>query len=132
MASWAGVRPAGAAAAVEQLAERQPAQLLAEPVGSGDDHAAQLHERDLARLDRGVPRQQQQPQRLLMLAGTRPRPTLACKRRAGSTDGVELVIFAVQPPLAAAAAIDLMHLLATALQMTDKPGAVIAGPLDRP
>ena len=34
------------AAAVEQLAERQPAKLTAELVWGGDDHTAQLHERD--------------------------------------------------------------------------------------
>jgi hypothetical protein len=57
---------------------------------------------------------------------------LLCERKAGSTDCVELVVFAAQPPLAAAAAVDLMHLFALALQMTDKPGAVMAGALDRP
>ena len=135
VASCAGVRGAGAAeaaAAVEQLAERQPTQLVAELVGGGDDHAAQLHKRDLARVDRGSPGQQQKPQRLLMLAGSRPCPTLVCERRAGCTDCVELVVFAAQPPLAAAGAVDLMHLFALPLQVPDKSGAVVAGALDRP
>lgn len=38
----------------------------------------------------------------------------------------------MEPPLAAAGVVDLMHLLALALQVTDKPGAVVAGALDRP
>jgi hypothetical protein len=110
----------------------QPAQLVAEFVGCGDDHAAQLHERNLARVDRGSPGQQQKPQRLLMLPGSRSCPTLVCEGRASGTDRVELVVFATQPPLAAAGAVDLMHLFAPALQVTDKPGAVVAGALDRP
>ena len=53
-----------AAAAFEQLAGWQPAQLLAEPVGSGDDHAAQLRERFAADVDGAATSDQQQPQRL--------------------------------------------------------------------
>ncbi len=127
MASWVGRAGAGAAeaaAAVEQLAERQPTQLVAESVGGGHDHAAQLHERELAGyVDRGPPRQQQQPQRLLMLARARSCPTLVREGRASGTDCVELVVFAAQPPLAAAGAVDLMHLLALALKVPDKPAS---------
>src|SRR5262245_42125736 len=57
---------------------------------------------------------------------------LVCKGGPGGTDGVELVVFPAQPPLAAAGAVDLMHGLAAALQVTGKPGAVVAGALDRP
>jgi hypothetical protein len=75
VASWPGVRElerAEAAAAVEQLGKRQPAQLVADCFGCADDQAAQLHECDLARVERRSPRQQQEPQRLLMLASSRP------------------------------------------------------------
>ena len=129
----AGAGAAEAAAAVEQLAERQPTQLVAESVGGGHDHAAQLHERNSAGIDRGSPGQQQQPQRLLMLARARSCPTLVREGRASGTDCVELVVFAAQPPLAAAGAVDLMHLFAAlALKVPDKPGAVVAAALDRP
>ena len=57
---------------------------------------------------------------------------LVCERRAGGAHRVELVVFAAQPPLAAAGAVDLMHLFALALQATDKPGTVMAGAFDRP
>lgn len=67
-----------------------------------------------------------------MLAGSRSRPTLVCECGAGGTDCIELVVFAAQPPLAAAGAVDLMHALAAALQVTDEPGAVVAGAFDRP
>ena len=67
-----------------------------------------------------------------MLAGSRPRPILVHKRGAGGADGVELVVFAMEPPLAAAGVVDLVHLLALALHVPDKPGAVVAGALDRP
>ena len=77
---------AEAAAAVEQLADRQPPQLVAQPVGCGDDHAAQLHERDPALVDRAAPGEQQQPQRLLMLARARQSPALvASAERAART-----------------------------------------------
>ena len=51
---------------------------------------------------------------------------------AGGTDRVELVVFAASPPLAAAGAFDLPHLFVPALQVTDKPGPVVAAALDRP
>lgn len=38
----------------------------------------------------------------------------------------------MEPTLTSAGAVDLMHLLALALQLADKPGAVVAGALDRP
>ena len=67
-----------------------------------------------------------------MLASSRPRPMLVCKRRASGTDCVELVVFAAQTPLPAAAAVDLMRDLTAAVQVTDKTGAVVAAALDRP
>lgn len=47
-------------------------------------------------------------------------------------DCVELVVFAASPPLAAAGAFDLLHQFVPPLQVTDKPGAVVASALDRP
>ena len=99
----AAARAAEAAAAVEQLAGRQPAQLLAELVGRGDDHAAQLHERFAADVDGAATRDQQQPQRLPPLARSRQRERLAGERRPRRPGRVERVVLAAQPPLGCAA-----------------------------
>jgi hypothetical protein len=67
-----------------------------------------------------------------MLAGSRSYPMFVYEGRAGGTDCVELVVFAMEPRLSAAAAVDLMHLLVTALEVPYKPDAAVAGALDRP
>ena len=59
-------------------------------------------------------------------------PLLVCEGRAGGTDCVQLVVFAAQPPLAAAGAVDLMHLFALPLQTPDKSGTGVAAALDCP
>ena len=97
----ARARAAEAAAALEQLAERQPPQLVAELLGRGDDHAAQLHERFAADVDGAAAGDQQQPQRLPSLPCPRQRERLARERRARRPDRVERVVLAAQPPLVA-------------------------------
>jgi hypothetical protein len=57
------VRAAQAAAALEQPPDGQPAQLLAELVGGGHDHAAQLHERFAVDVDCAPSGDEQEPQR---------------------------------------------------------------------
>ena len=56
---------------------------LAELVGCGHDHAAQLHERFAANIDGAAAGEQQQPQRLLSLPRARQRQRLARERRRG-------------------------------------------------
>jgi hypothetical protein len=58
-------------------------------LGSGDDHAAQLHERLAPDVDRTPPRDQQQPQRLAPLPRARQRERLARKQHPRYTDRVE-------------------------------------------
>src|SRR5581483_12491502 len=67
-----------------------------------------------------------------MLAGSRLCSMLVRKRGAGSSDRVELVVFAMQPPLTPACAVDLVHMLAPPLQAAGKSSAVMACALDRP
>jgi len=55
------------APALEQTSLGQRLQLLAKPIGCGHDHAAQLHKRPPAHLDRAPACDQQQPQRLASL-----------------------------------------------------------------
>jgi hypothetical protein len=73
---------------------REPTQLLAEALGRGHDHAAQLHERLATDVDGAATREQQQPQRLAALSRARPRQRLTPERSAGGPDRVELVVFA--------------------------------------
>jgi hypothetical protein len=73
---------------------REPRQLLAEALGRGHDHAAQLHERLAANVDGAATGEQQQPQRLAVLSRARQRQGLAPERGAGGPDRVELVVFA--------------------------------------
>ena len=105
---------------------------MAELFGRGDDHAAQLHERNPTHVDRAAASKQQQPQRLASLPGSRQGERLARQRCAGGADRVERVVLTLQPPLVAWAAADLEHRLAAAAQMTGKPGTVMACTLDRP
>jgi len=90
---------AEATAAVEQPAERQRAQLVAEGLRRSDDDRAELCECFTADVDGAATGDQQQSQRLTTL----PRPR-QCERFAGQccprdADSVERVIFAGQPPL---------------------------------
>ena len=120
----ARARAAEAAAAFEQLAERQPPQLVAELVWCRDNHAAQLDESDASSVDSAPPSEQQQPQRLLVLPGSWRCALLGCEREAGGAHRVELVILAAQPPLGAACAFDLVYLLAVALQQAHEARAI--------
>jgi hypothetical protein len=61
---------------------REPTQLLAEALGRGHDHAAQLHERLAADVDGAATGEQQQPQRLAVLSRARQRQALAAPTRA--------------------------------------------------
>ena len=76
------------------------AELAAELLGCGDDHAAQLHERLAADVDGAASGDQQQPQRFAPLSRTRHRQRLAPECGACSANRVELVVFAAQPSLA--------------------------------
>ncbi len=69
------------AAALEQPADWQGAEFVAEPFGCGDDHAAQLHERLAADIDRAAARDQQQPERLAPLPCARERECFATADR---------------------------------------------------
>ena len=98
---------AQAAAAIEQLAERQPAQLFADPVWRGDDDRAQLAECFAAHVDGAAAGDEQQPQRFSFLTAARERnrgTRECCSCRPGS---VERVVFAVQPPLGSRRAAEL-------------------------
>jgi hypothetical protein len=110
----------------------QAAELGAELVGAGDDHAPQLHERLAAHLDRAAAGEQQEPQRFPSLPGSRQGERLAGERCTGGADRVQLVVLATQPPLVAWDAADLKHYLAAAAQMTGEPGTVMACAFDRP
>jgi hypothetical protein len=83
-----------AAAALEQPCERESAQLLAEPVGRGHDHAAQLHERLATDVDGAASGDQQQPQGLPPLPRAGKRERLAGERRPRRPDCVERVVLA--------------------------------------
>ena len=120
-------------AAVEQLPYRQPAQLLAERVGGGHDHRAQLGQCFAADVDGAAARDQQQPQRLPPLTCARERERVARERRPCRPGRVE----ACRPCRAAAARPRGVRLTSsTALaafgEEAGQPGAVAAGALDRP
>jgi hypothetical protein len=68
-------------------------QLLAQLVGRGDDHAAQLDERFAAHVDGAATRDQKQPQRLASFPAAWKRKRLAGKRRPGRPRRVERVVF---------------------------------------
>ena len=103
------VRPAEATATADQLPNGQRPQLLAQPLRRGDDHTAQLDEREPADVDGAAAGEQQHPQRLLPLTGTRKKLRACRQRRACRPDRVERVVLATQAPLPADAAADLCH-----------------------
>jgi len=107
-----------AAAALEKPSGGEPAEIFAEPIRSGHDHTAQLHERFTAYIDGTTTRQQQQPKRLTPLPCSRERERLGGECRAGRSRGVERIILTAQPPFVAWAAADLEHCLAAAAQRT--------------
>jgi hypothetical protein len=86
--------------AVEQPADGQSAQLLAELVWRGDDHGPQLPKRLAADVDGASASEQQQPQRFTSVAGSWQRQRAARQRRPRRTHRVECVILAAQSALA--------------------------------
>ena len=80
--------------AVEQLADRQSAQLLAEPVRCGDDDRPELSERLAAHVDGTSTSEQEQPQRFPPLPRARQRQRPAGQRGPRRAHGVEYVILA--------------------------------------
>jgi len=127
-----GGRKAKAATALEQPLDGQPAQLLAEAIGRGHDHTAQLHERLAADVDGTPARDQQQPQRLSALPGSRQRQRLARERGKRGADGVEFVVLAAQAPLVPRGAANLEHRLAAPVQIAGQADAVVTGAFNRP
>jgi hypothetical protein len=127
-----GLRLTKPPAALEQPREREPAQLVAEATRRGHDHAAQLHERLAAHADGAAASEQEQPQRLPLLAQAWPRQGLARQRGARGADRIEPVVLAAQPALASRSTAHLEHRLAPLTQVTGKAGAVVTGALERP
>jgi hypothetical protein len=123
---------AKAATALEQPLDGQPAQLLAEAIGRGHDHTAQLHERLAADVDGAATRDQQQPQRLSPLAHPRQRERVAGECRPRRPDRVECVVLAAQPTLAPRCPAELAHRFALLGERAGQTGAVAACALDRP
>jgi hypothetical protein len=125
-------RAAEAAAALEQLAFGQGLELRPEPIGGGHEHAAQLHERSPAHLDRAAARDQQQAQRLAALAHPRHRQRLLRECGPCGADRVERVVFAAQPALVTRPATALDYRLILAAEMTSEAGAVMTRALNGP
>jgi hypothetical protein len=125
-------RAAQAAAALEQPSGWEHAQLLAEPVRGGDDHAAKLSECFAAHVDGAAACDQQEPQRFASVAVTWQRERLAGKRCACRPRRVECVVFAAQASLGPRGTADFEHALSTASEVTRKPRAVASRALDRP
>lgn len=125
-------RAAEAAAALEQTPLGERLQLTAKLIRSGHDHAAQLHERPPADLDRAAASEEQQPQGLASLPLPRHGQRLAHECCSCCTDRVERVVLALQPPLVARAAAALEHRLAATAQVTNEARAVMASPFNRP
>src|SRR5207247_1779772 len=67
---------------------------------------------------------EQEPQRLASLSGSRQRQRLARTSGASGADRIELVVLAAQPPLVPWQAANLEHGLVVFAQMTDQASAV--------
>jgi hypothetical protein len=91
-----------------------------------------LPERFAAHVDGAATSDQQQPQRLPPLTGSRHRHRDAGECRPRCAGRVERVIFAAQPALGSRRAAHLEHRLAALGEVAGKTGAVAAGALDRP
>ncbi len=129
-----GVRKLRAAEPAAALDSRPQAALgaPAELVRSGHDRAAQLHERLATNIDRTSASDHQQPQRLPSLPFAWQREILPGEHRPGRSGRVQLVVFAVQPPLTTRTTAGLDHRFAAAAQMTSKAGTVMTCTLNRP
>jgi hypothetical protein len=85
-----------------------------------------------ASADGAAPREQQHPQRLLLLSRARQCQRLGRESGSGGADRLEGVVLAAQSPFGARRAAHLEHRLAALAQIADKTGTVVASALNRP
>jgi len=108
------------------------AELGAQRFGRGADERVDLHVRDLGGLDRGAPRGQQHRQRGPFRALAGRSVVFAGQCVTGGANRVDIVGLRTHAPWRPFRAVQLQDFLALHAKVAGEPGAVAAGPFDRP